>query len=83
MKLTRAALLLATGALAPALLLSTPSFAATPAAGPAATAAVVVVGSDTENAAAIAKILADPASGKAVIREANEALSGTPEDRVA
>ncbi|MFJ3721092.1 ALF repeat-containing protein [Streptomyces sp. NPDC090045] len=79
MKLTRAALVLAAGALAPALLLSTPSFAATPAAVPAAAS----VDSDTENAVAIAKILADPASGKAVKREANKALSGTPADRVA
>ncbi|WP_404959964.1 ALF repeat-containing protein [Streptomyces sp. 147326] len=81
MKLTRAALAVAAGALAPALLLSTQSFAATPAAVPAA--AATVVGSDTENAFAIVKLLADPASGKAVIREANKALSGTPEDRVA
>ncbi|MFB7468006.1 ALF repeat-containing protein, partial [Streptomyces sp. NPDC056224] len=80
MKLTRAALALTAGALAPALLLATPSLAA---AAPTTASVTTVVGSDTENAVAIAKILADPASGKSVIREANAALNGTPEDRVA
>ncbi|MGW7452657.1 ALF repeat-containing protein [Streptomyces sp. NPDC054787] len=42
-----------------------------------------VVYSDEGNAVAVAKILADPASGKAVIREANEALNGTAADRAA
>ncbi|MFE2127538.1 ALF repeat-containing protein, partial [Streptomyces amritsarensis] len=80
MKLTRMALAVTAVALAPALLLTSPSPAS---AAPVAASASTVIGSDTENAAAIAKILADPASGRGVIREANRALSGTPEDRVA
>ncbi|MFB0626471.1 ALF repeat-containing protein [Streptomyces sp. AB3(2024)] len=72
MKTTRAALVLTATALAPVLLLSTPSFAA-----------ATAVDSDADNAAAIARILADPASGKGVKREAQEALDGTPADRVA
>lgn len=84
MKPTRAALVLTAIALAPVLLLSTPSIAAATAAAPtAATAAATVVDSDTDNAVAIAKILADPASGKAVQREAQRALDGSPADRVA
>ncbi|MER8096830.1 ALF repeat-containing protein [Streptomyces goshikiensis] len=82
MKLIRAALVLTAGALAPALLLATPSLAAAAPVTVAASASTVV-GSDTENAVAIAKILADPASGRAVKREANKALDGTPADRVA
>ncbi|MFI5670289.1 ALF repeat-containing protein, partial [Streptomyces sp. NPDC051704] len=83
MKPTRAALVLTATALAPVLLLSTPSFAAATAAAPTAPAAATVVDSDTDNAVAIAKILADPASGKAVRQEAQKALDGTPADRVA
>ncbi|WP_371616007.1 ALF repeat-containing protein [Streptomyces sp. NBC_00454] len=79
MKPTRAALVLAAGALAPALLLSTPALAAGPAAAPAAVSATTPT--DEDNAVAIARLLADPASGKAVIREANKALNGTPADR--
>ncbi|MFF1416054.1 ALF repeat-containing protein, partial [Streptomyces sp. NPDC058289] len=41
------------------------------------------VASDADNAAAIARILANPASGKAVKREANKALNGTPANRTA
>ncbi|MFD7033401.1 ALF repeat-containing protein [Streptomyces sp. NPDC059917] len=82
MKLTRPALALSVAALAPALLLATPSLAA---AAPvtAQASASAVVGSDTENAAAIAKLLADPTTGKGVKREANKALDGTPADRAA
>lgn len=84
MKLTRTALALTAGALAPALLLATPALAtAAPAKTSVTAPASATPGSDTDNAAAIAKILADPASGKGVIRAANAALSGTPEDRVA
>ncbi|MGW8504802.1 ALF repeat-containing protein [Streptomyces sp. CLCI03] len=84
MKLTRTALALTAGALTPALLLATPALAtAAPAKTSVTAPASATPGSDTENAATIAKILADPASGKGVIRAANAALSGTPEDRVA
>ncbi|MCX4962872.1 ALF repeat-containing protein [Streptomyces virginiae] len=84
MKLTRTVLALTAGALAPALLLATPALAtAAPVKASVTAPAGAALGSDTENAAAIAKILADPASGKSVIREANAALSGTPADRVA
>ncbi|MET9470353.1 ALF repeat-containing protein [Streptomyces sp. NPDC006544] len=80
MNTTRAALVLASLALAPAFLLATPATAAPSA---ASAPAVTVVGSDTDNAVAILRILADPASGRAVKREANKALSGTPADRTA
>ncbi|MFD9480212.1 ALF repeat-containing protein [Streptomyces nojiriensis] len=84
MKLTRTALALTVGALAPALLLATPALAAAAPVKASITAPTSATpGSDTENAFAIAKILADPASGKGVIREANKALDGTPADRVA
>ncbi|WP_328298832.1 hypothetical protein OG389_14135 [Streptomyces sp. NBC_00435] len=81
MKTTRAALVLAAGALAPALLLATPALAAGPSAAPAAASAAN--STDTQNAAAIVKLLADPASGRAVKREANKALDGTAADRTA
>ncbi|MFJ8014513.1 ALF repeat-containing protein [Streptomyces sp. NPDC096339] len=86
---TRAALVLASAALAPALLLSTPSFAATaaPATGtvtaPYCGTTAKVGTKDSDNAFAIIKLLTDPNCGKAVRREANTALSGTPADRVA
>ncbi|MFE2287675.1 ALF repeat-containing protein [Streptomyces sp. NPDC059443] len=56
-----------------------------PRAGPATASAAVsaTTPTDADNAVAIAKILADPASGKAVIREANKALDGTAADRAA
>ncbi|MEW2613192.1 ALF repeat-containing protein, partial [Streptomyces sp. NPDC047880] len=87
MRLTRGALLVAAGALAPALLLTTPAFAAGTA--PAAVAVVSAAPSDgtpvdemseDELRIAIARILADPDSGRGVAREANEALDGTVED---
>ncbi|MFD7261606.1 ALF repeat-containing protein [Streptomyces sp. NPDC059874] len=80
---TRAALILAAAALAPALLLSTPSFAAGTATPPVCGATAEVGAKDTDNAFTIVKLLTDRACGKGVIREANAALSGTPADRVA
>ncbi|MFG2387174.1 ALF repeat-containing protein [Streptomyces avermitilis] len=79
MNKTRATLVVAATALTPVLLLAGPSFAAAPAAPHTST----VVDSDEDNAVVIARILADPASGKAVVREANKALDGTPADRAA
>ncbi|MFH9819154.1 hypothetical protein, partial [Streptomyces sp. NPDC017230] len=80
MRLTRVTLAVAAGALAPALLLATPSFAATPT--PPSVAAAVDTGSPYDEMdaddlrVAIARTLADPASGRRVIREANELLDG-------
>jgi Short repeats of unknown function len=96
MRPTRAAMLVAATALAPALLLATPALAATSgtpattgasAATSATSAAPAKAASDTpvdemteaELRAAIADILATD-TGKAVVREANEALAGTIED---
>ncbi|MET7913759.1 ALF repeat-containing protein [Streptomyces avermitilis] len=79
MNKTRATLVVAATALTPVLLLAGPSFAAAPAAPHTST----VVDSDEDNAVVIARILADPTSGKAVVREANKALDGTPADRAA
>ncbi|MGW1406948.1 ALF repeat-containing protein, partial [Streptomyces sp. NPDC002403] len=89
MRLTRAALTVAATALAPALLLTGPAFAAgnaspstTVSAAPAADGSGTPVGemSDDELRMAILRILADEDSGKGVIREANEALdNGTTE----
>ncbi|MDG9704834.1 ALF repeat-containing protein [Streptomyces sp. DH37] len=85
MRPTRATLVVAAGALAPALLLSTPSFAG--ATQPPAAAAVSETGSPYDEMdvddlrVAIARTLADPDSGKRVTREANELLdNGTPEE---
>ncbi|MFJ3659622.1 ALF repeat-containing protein [Streptomyces sp. NPDC090119] len=79
---TRAALLLAATALTPALLLSTPASAAVQAAKVSATASTPVNQmSDDDVRVAIVRILADPASGKAVLREANKALDGTIADQ--
>ena len=90
MRLTRVTLAVAAGALAPALLLSTPSFAA--GATTAVTAAAV---SDTDPGAgspyddmdiddlriAVLRILANPDSGKRVTKEANALLDdGTAEE---
>ncbi|MGW4019852.1 ALF repeat-containing protein [Streptomyces sp. NPDC005009] len=88
MRLTRGVLLVTATALAPALLLTTPSFAAEAAPSSVAVTAAATDGSDTpvdemseeELRFAIARILADPDSGKGVEREANEALDGTVED---
>ncbi|CAL9481177.1 hypothetical protein SUDANB6_03042 [Streptomyces sp. enrichment culture] len=80
---TRVILAVAAGALAPALLLATPSMAAS--AAPAA--AIATTGSSYDEMSAddlrvaISRILADPDSGKRVIREANALLdSGTVEE---
>ncbi|MFE7309237.1 ALF repeat-containing protein, partial [Streptomyces sp. NPDC057546] len=89
MRLTRAALAVAATALAPALLLTGPAFAAgeaspatAEAAAPAADGSGTPVDemSDDELRIAILRILADEDSGKGVVREANEALDiGTTE----
>ncbi|MGW8743947.1 ALF repeat-containing protein [Streptomyces sp. NPDC055794] len=84
MRLTRATLALAAGALAPALLLSIPSFAV----GAASSTASVMSGpgspydeTDIDDLrVAITRILADPDSGRRVTREASELLdNGTVE----
>ncbi|MEU2677917.1 ALF repeat-containing protein [Streptomyces sp. NPDC007107] len=89
MRLTRAALTVAATALAPALLLTGPAFAAGPGTAPAAVQAAQPDGagtpvselSDDDLRIAILRILADEDSGKRVIREANELLdNGTPEE---
>ncbi|MFF2851927.1 ALF repeat-containing protein [Streptomyces sp. NPDC058001] len=85
MRLTRATLAVAAGALAPALLLSTPSLAA---AAPASTATAASAANspydDTDPddlRIAILRILADPDSGKRVTREANQLLdNGTADE---
>ncbi|MEU0332169.1 ALF repeat-containing protein [Streptomyces sp. NPDC006193] len=83
MRPTRVILAVAAGALAPALLLATPSMAASLA--PAVTVATAGAPYDEMGAddlrVAIARILADPDSGRRVIREANALLdSGTVEE---
>ncbi|WP_405752506.1 ALF repeat-containing protein [Streptomyces sp. NBC_00012] len=89
MRLTRAALTVAATALAPALLLTGPAFAAGKASpstalstAPAADGSGTPVGemSDDDLRIAILRILADEDSGRRVVREANEALDiGTTE----
>ncbi|MFB6874184.1 ALF repeat-containing protein [Streptomyces sp. NPDC056323] len=89
MRMTRTALTVAATALAPALLLTGPAFAAgqaSPATGVAAAPAAdgsdtpVDEMSDDDLRIAILRILADEDSGKGVVREANEALdTGTTE----
>ncbi|MEU2538528.1 ALF repeat-containing protein [Streptomyces iakyrus] len=85
MRLTRGALLVAAGALAPALLFTTPAFAAGTApeavveASPADGTPVDQM-SEEELRIAILRILADEDTGRGVTREANEALDGTVED---
>ncbi|MFG2350210.1 ALF repeat-containing protein [Streptomyces phaeochromogenes] len=86
MRLTRATLAVAAGALAPALLLSTPSLAGATTPSPAAVAAADA-GSPYDEMdpddlrIAILRILADPDSGRRVTREANELLdNGTVEE---
>ncbi|MFC9000996.1 ALF repeat-containing protein [Streptomyces rochei] len=77
MRLHRVASGIAVGILAPAVLLATPSFATT-AAPTAATAPAASSSGDEPDAddlrVAIARILADPASGRRVTREANALL---------
>ncbi|MFC9222354.1 ALF repeat-containing protein [Streptomyces hygroscopicus] len=86
MRPTRAALLVVATALTPALLFTAPAFASGSAAPATATTAAAVSGTpvdempEDELRAAIAVILADEDSGKAVVREADEALNGTVED---
>ncbi|MFF1648937.1 ALF repeat-containing protein [Streptomyces sp. NPDC058240] len=86
MRLTRAALAVATGALAPALLLSTPSFAAAEGSSPATASATqddespYDSMSEEELRIAVLKILADPNIGKGVYREAQKALDGMVDD---
>ncbi|MGW7276976.1 ALF repeat-containing protein [Streptomyces sp. NPDC054844] len=85
MRLTRVTLAVAAGALAPVLLLSSPSFAAAPAAVPAGATEGTGSPYDDMDAddlrVAVARTLADPDSGRRVIREANELLdNGTPEE---
>lgn len=89
MRLTRAALVVAAGALAPALLLSTPSFAtATGSVAVTAPAATETTDADSpydsmseeDLRIEILRILADESTGKGVRREAQEALDGTIED---
>jgi hypothetical protein len=82
---TRAALALVATALAPALLLATPAAAApsapTVATASDATASDVDDMSDDDVRVAIARIIADPATGKAVHAAAQAALDGTIEDQ--
>ncbi|MFD3376664.1 MULTISPECIES: ALF repeat-containing protein [unclassified Streptomyces] len=89
MRLTRATLAVAAGALAPALLLSTPSLAATATTPSIATAAAAAADTGSpydemdadDLRIAILRILADPDSSKRVTREANELLDdGTVEE---
>ncbi|WP_203185051.1 ALF repeat-containing protein [Streptomyces pratensis] len=90
MRPTRAALTVAVTALAPALLLAGPAFAAGPVSSPAhvavSPAAAVLETpvdemSDDDVRVALSRILADPDSGRRVVREVNALLdSGTPEE---
>ncbi|MFE3069958.1 hypothetical protein, partial [Streptomyces sp. NPDC059247] len=85
MRLTRAALLVTATALTPALLFSTPAFAHASTA-PVATITATAPGtpvdemSESELRAAITAVLADPNSGRGVVREATKALNGTADD---
>ncbi|MFJ2261102.1 ALF repeat-containing protein [Streptomyces sp. NPDC087844] len=84
MRLHRVAPGIAAGILAPALLLATPSFAAT-AAPTAMTVPAVSSSADEPDAdddlrVAIARILADPDSGRRVTREANALLDTNDPD---
>ncbi|MET7489786.1 ALF repeat-containing protein [Streptomyces sp. NPDC005538] len=83
----RAALFLAATAVTPALLLAAPAHAADTASTTTVVAAYSPVDpttvdtmSDDDLRIAVLRILADPDSGKAVTREANEALDGTVDD---
>lgn len=88
MKLSRVALVVATGALAPALLLSTPALAATGTSSSSGTAVVATTDaespydtmSEDDLRIAILRIIADPATGRGVNREAQKALDGTVDD---
>ncbi|WP_405950083.1 ALF repeat-containing protein [Streptomyces prunicolor] len=81
------ALLVAATAVAPALFLAAPAHAADATSTSTAVAAYTPVDpttvdtlSDDDLRIAVLRILADPDSGKGVIREANEALDGTVDD---
>ncbi|MFI7295203.1 ALF repeat-containing protein, partial [Streptomyces sp. NPDC050121] len=86
MRQHRAALLVATIALTPAVLFATPASATDTTTATATTTATVTTDtpvdemSDEELRIAIARILADKDSGKRVVREANAALDGTADD---
>lgn len=83
MRSTRVILAVAAGALAPALVLATPSMAAsvTPAVSAVTAGSPYDETSADDLRVAISRILADPDSGKRVIREANALLdSGTVEE---
>jgi Short repeats of unknown function len=85
-RLTRVALAVAAGALAPALLLSTPSLAAGATSSPVTASVTADPGSPYDTMSeddlrvAIFRILADDSTGKAVRREAEKALDGTVDD---
>ncbi|MFF8173998.1 ALF repeat-containing protein [Streptomyces chartreusis] len=88
MRPTRAALTLVATALAPALLLAAPAFAAGSAPSPAtavATAAAAGSGvddmSDDDVRVAIMRIIGDPNTGRAVYAAAQKAMDGTIEDQ--
>lgn len=81
------ALLVAATAVAPALFLATPAHAADATSTTTAVAAYSPVDpatvdtmSDDDLRIAVLRILADPDSGKGVVREANKALDGTVDD---
>ncbi|MEU2282628.1 ALF repeat-containing protein [Streptomyces sp. NPDC013178] len=85
MTLSRTALVLATGALTSALLLSTPSFAADTASAPVTASAAAADSpydsmSEDDLRIEILRILADENTGRGVRREAQAALDGTVED---
>jgi hypothetical protein len=90
-RLTRAALTIAATALTPVLLLTTPAFAADTSASSSTTVAAtsgtdgsttpVDEMSDDDVRVAIARIIADPDTGKAVHAAAQAALDGTIEDQ--
>ncbi|MEV0226644.1 ALF repeat-containing protein [Streptomyces sp. NPDC050704] len=84
MRPTRAALLIAATALTPALLFTAPASATdSPAAATTVTATTgtpVDEMSEDDLRVAIARILGDEDSGRAVVREANKALDGSVED---
>ncbi|MFE7898939.1 ALF repeat-containing protein [Streptomyces sp. NPDC057424] len=90
MRLTRAALTIAATALTPALLLTTPAFAADTAASSTTVTATSDTGgsttpvdemSDDDVRVAIARIIADPDTGRAVRAAAQAALDGTVADQ--
>lgn len=85
MRPTRTALALVATALTPALLLAGPAFAASPATTVATASAATGSGvdelSDDDVRVAIARIIADPTTGKAVHAAAQKALDGTIEDQ--